>query len=452
VSEQHSTPNPAINDPQQRGTGLSRYLAAMGPGFLFAGAAIGTSHVVQATRAGADYGTGLLVFILLAILIKYPCFYFGPLYASKTGKSLVEGYRLTFGKPIVALFGLIQIPVFAIIVAAIAITTAGVGGNLLRIPLSGPVLAVLLIAACGVIIYSGGYAIVDRINKVFIAILSVTTLIATVLALPNVSWSWYPASAVSPLFSATTFVTLVAILGFMPSGLSLSIVNSLWSLARNEANGASADSRMEKLDFNIGYIGSALIAACFVVMGAGVLHSQNINLATGSVGFASQVVDMYVSTLGPWSGFVVGISIFTVLLTTLLTVLDGFPRVIVAVFESLGHDGARQAARPKQAHPGQRPNAGKGKGARYLAMAGLSVLAALILFFLMGNFWLFINFAMITSAVVSPLLAGLNHLTMNGVSVSRADRPSALLNAWSALAIVTLAILSVCYLYIRFVL
>ena len=448
MSEQYSTPSPATDNPRQRGNGLSRYLAAMGPGFLFAGAAIGTSHVVQATRAGADYGTGLLVFILLAILIKYPCFYFGPLYASKTGNSLVEGYRLTFGKPVVALFGLMQIPVFAIIVAAIAITTAGVGGNLLGIPLSGPVLAALLIGACGVIIYSGGYSIVDRINKLFIAILSVTTIIATVLALPNVDWSFYPASAVSPLFSGTTFVTLVAVLGFMPSGLSLSIVNSLWSLARNEANGASADSRLERLDFNIGYIGSAIIAACFVIMGAGVLHSQNINLATGSVGFASQVVDLYVSTLGPWSGFVVGISIFTVLLSTLLTVLDGFPRVVVAVFESLGHDGNERnerAARPEELRLGQRQNA------RYLAMAGLSVLAILILFFLMRNFWLFINFAMITSAVVSPLLAALNHFTINGASVNRADRPSALLNAWSALAIVTLAILSLCYLYVRFV-
>ena len=83
-------------------------------------------------------------------------------------------------------------------------------------------------------------------------------------------------------------------------------------------------------------------------------------------------------------------------------------------------------------------------------MAGLSVLAVLILYFLMSNFWLFINFAMITSAVISPLLAALNHFTMNGPSVAPADRPAAWLNAWSALAIATLAVLSLCYLYVRF--
>ena len=36
-----------------------------GPGLLFAGAAIGTSHLVQSTRAGADFGFALLWMVLL---------------------------------------------------------------------------------------------------------------------------------------------------------------------------------------------------------------------------------------------------------------------------------------------------------------------------------------------------------------------------------------------------
>lgn len=88
-------------------------------------------HVARRSGHARGYrnGTGLLVFVLLALLVKYPCFYFGPLYASTTGNSLVEGYRQMFGKAVVDVFGLIQIPVFAIIIAAIAITTACVGGN-----------------------------------------------------------------------------------------------------------------------------------------------------------------------------------------------------------------------------------------------------------------------------------------------------------------------------------
>ncbi len=64
-----------------------------GPGLLWAAAAIGVSHLVQSTRAGATAGFGLIGVIVLALILKYPFFEFGPRYAAATGQSLVEGYR-----------------------------------------------------------------------------------------------------------------------------------------------------------------------------------------------------------------------------------------------------------------------------------------------------------------------------------------------------------------------
>jgi len=68
-------------------------LKKLGPGLLFAGAAIGVSHLVQSTRAGADFGLGLLWALLLVNLFKYPFFQYGPRYASATGESLLDGYK-----------------------------------------------------------------------------------------------------------------------------------------------------------------------------------------------------------------------------------------------------------------------------------------------------------------------------------------------------------------------
>ena len=56
-------------------------LSKLGPGLLFAGAAIGVSHLVQSTRAGADFGWGLVWALLLINLFKYPFFQYGPRYA-----------------------------------------------------------------------------------------------------------------------------------------------------------------------------------------------------------------------------------------------------------------------------------------------------------------------------------------------------------------------------------
>ena len=54
------------------------FLKSIGPGFLLAGAAIGVSHLVQATRAGADYGFVLIWALVLACVSKYPFLEFGP--------------------------------------------------------------------------------------------------------------------------------------------------------------------------------------------------------------------------------------------------------------------------------------------------------------------------------------------------------------------------------------
>ena len=69
------------------------FIKKLGPGMLFAGAAIGVSHLVQSTRAGADFGFGLIWALLLVNIFKYPFFQFGPRYTMATGESLIEGYH-----------------------------------------------------------------------------------------------------------------------------------------------------------------------------------------------------------------------------------------------------------------------------------------------------------------------------------------------------------------------
>jgi Mn2+/Fe2+ NRAMP family transporter len=57
-----------------------------------AAAAIGVSHLVQSTRAGAEFGFALVWAVVLANIFKYPFLEFGPRYALATGKNMIEGY------------------------------------------------------------------------------------------------------------------------------------------------------------------------------------------------------------------------------------------------------------------------------------------------------------------------------------------------------------------------
>ena len=53
-------------------------------------AAIGVSHLVQSTRAGAGYGFDLLWAVVLVMLFKYPFYEFAHRYTVATGESLLE--------------------------------------------------------------------------------------------------------------------------------------------------------------------------------------------------------------------------------------------------------------------------------------------------------------------------------------------------------------------------
>jgi len=57
---------------------LRGFISMMGPGLLYAGAAIGVSHLVQSTRAGAMYGFAVVWAVVLANVMKYPFFNLGP--------------------------------------------------------------------------------------------------------------------------------------------------------------------------------------------------------------------------------------------------------------------------------------------------------------------------------------------------------------------------------------
>ena len=43
---------------------ITKLFALLGPGIVWAATSIGVSHIVQATRAGADFGFALLGFIV----------------------------------------------------------------------------------------------------------------------------------------------------------------------------------------------------------------------------------------------------------------------------------------------------------------------------------------------------------------------------------------------------
>ena len=166
---------------------LRRFLLTLGPGILFASTAIGTSHLVQATRAGAEYGYALLWAILAANIAKYPFFEFGTRYANATGTSLIAGYR-TFGKWASWTYLILTALTCAFVMGGVGIVTAAFLDNLFGASQmlgmnATPHVAVITFSGCVGILLIGRYAALDKVIKAISLFLLIGTVSATVGAL-----------------------------------------------------------------------------------------------------------------------------------------------------------------------------------------------------------------------------------------------------------------------------
>ncbi len=406
-----------------------KFLTALGPGLLFAGAAVGTSHLVQSTRAGAVFGLGLLAVVVLANVIKYPAFRFGAHYAAATGRSLVAGYRDIGWFPPLFL-GAVLIMADGFAVAALSLVTAGIVKVVFGLQMSILSAVALVMVAAGAFLTIGGYHWLDRLNKVFMAVLTISTLIATVLVLPKVDWSFYPKSAPPLDIKAMLFVAALA--GWMPTAMESSIFASLWTVEKAKDMGKRPSLQGVLADFNIGYWGTAVLAICFLLLGAGIMHSGAVEPADTAPAFAAQIMGLYRDTLGTWAVPVIGIAALSVMFTTCLTAFDGLVRSFVAVVGSLG----TPAKSEKKAYAG--------------TLLGFLVAAYLLLYFFLGGFKGFVDFVTSLAFLTAPVLAFFNHRVMMSATVAEGDRPAPYLMHWSRVGIALMALFAAGYLFLVF--
>ena len=295
-------------------------LKKLGPGLLFAGAAIGVSHLVQSTRAGADFGFGLLWALLISIILKYPFFQYGSRFALATKMSLLDGYY-KLGKIYLLIFFIISVGTIFTIQTAVTIVTASLATTILGDSQNLVILSTLIILLCFLILLFGNYKFLDNLIKIIILALTASTLIALLVALIKNSNS-FNFSQVFPY--ETSIIFLAALIGWMPAPLDISVWQSLWIIEKRKSNTISFDEGI--FDFNVGYFGTFILGICFLSLGALVMFGSSVGFSdVGSV-FAGQFIELYTSTLGESVYPIIVMAAFTTMFSTTLTTLDASPR------------------------------------------------------------------------------------------------------------------------------
>ena len=303
----------------------------LGPGLLFAGAAIGVSHLVQSTRAGADFGLGLLWALLLVNLFKYPFFQFGPRYASATGESLLDGYK-KLGKGVLVIYYILTFATMFTIQTAVTIVTAGLASTLFGDFVTIEVWTTIILLICLSMLIFGKYKLLDRLIKIIIITLAISTIAAVSIALTNNST---PISFVQILPNNSLEIAfLIAFMGWMPAPLDISVWHSLWAIEKKK-DSKQFSPKSALFDFNVGYISTIILGIGFLLLGALVMFNSGETFSNSAGKFSGQLIDMYTKSLGNWAYIIIGIAAFTTMFSTTLTTLDASPRAMAKTTELL---------------------------------------------------------------------------------------------------------------------
>ena len=395
---------------------------SLGPGLLFAGAAVGVSHLVQSTRAGADFGFGLLWALLIAAFFKYPFFQFGPRYAAATGETLLDGYK-KLGKGVLVISYSISFITMFIIQAAVTIVTAGLAVNLFGF--FDMVTWSLLITILSItILLIGKYKLLDNLMKYVILLLTICTLIAVIVALIKNNQAF----TFTQVFPKGTFeiTFLIAFLGWMPAPLDISIWQSIWSLEKERATLKKTTTKQAIFDFNVGYLGTIFLAVCFVILGALVMYSSGESFSNKGDIFAGQLITLYTKNLGNLAYVFIAIAAFTTMFSTTITTLDASPRTMTKANDLLFSE--------------------KIKLNYWFWILLLGIGTYIILRYFRNDMGLMVKIATILSFLTAPFYGILNFILISGKHTPKKYQPSIYMKILSICGIIFLIGFSIWFL------
>ncbi len=363
--------------------------SALGPGILMASAAVGGSHIIASTQAGAIYGWQLALIIILANVFKYPFFRFGVQYTLDSGNTLLEGYRQK-GQLYLLVFFVLNVFATVINTAAVGLLCAAILTFVLPFPVPVPTLSLVVIASCVIILLFGKYRILDGLSKLIMIALTVTTVAAVAIALArNGMQGVAPADYISPSpWNLSALAFIVALMGWMPAPIEISAINSMWVVAKRRLTKVSYQDGI--FDFNVGFIGTAILAIVFLALGALVQFGspESVEMVGGK--YIAQLINMYASTIGEWARGLIAFIAFMCMFGTTITVIDGYSRTNIESLRILFNKKENRASTLNIA----------------ITLASLSGLA--VIFYFNNAVGPMLKFAMIASFVSTPVFAWLN--------------------------------------------
>jgi Mn2+/Fe2+ NRAMP family transporter len=239
-------------------------LDRIGPGLVLAATGLGAGDLIAASVAGASFGYALLWTAVVGAVLKFALNEGLARWQLVTGSTLLEGWRRHLPAP-VSWYFIAYLLVWTLVVAAALMAACGLAAHALFPDIGVGVAGAVHSLVALVLVLGGRYAWLERIMKLFIALMFVVVVYCAMKVFPG-----WPAIAQGLLVPGVPPGSLWLLLGVV-GGVGGSVTLLSYGYWINE-RGWRGSGRIGtvRLDLAVAYSVTALFAVAVMLVSAGV--------------------------------------------------------------------------------------------------------------------------------------------------------------------------------------
>jgi Mn2+/Fe2+ NRAMP family transporter len=293
-----------------------RTLRDYGPGLVIAATGLGAGDLIAASVAGASYGTAILWIAVLGAIMKFALNEGLARWQLATGSTLLEGWVQRLPKA-VSIYFFIYLLLWTFIVAGALIAACGLAAHALLPELSvnqwGIIHSLLALA----LVILGRYALLERVMKIFIALLFAVVLVCAVLVAPDLPVILQ--GLLVPRVPDGSVLFIFGVIGGIGGSVTL-LCYGYWIRERGWTK--PEDVQRSRKDLAMAYILTGLFGIAIMVIAAGVkpevLTGPDMALSVANY------LETVVGPVGKWC-FLVGF--WSAVFSSMLGVWQGVPYI-----------------------------------------------------------------------------------------------------------------------------
>ncbi|MDH4295546.1 MAG: hypothetical protein OEV74_04640 [Cyclobacteriaceae bacterium] len=192
-----------------------------------------------------------------------------------------------------------------------------------NVPMPVLVGGIFLITAALLLV--GRYAVLDNFIKLVSVVLLLavfTSFLAVIIKEPIEHVQGFSPSM--DLSQGAGLALAVSLVGFMPSGMEVSTMHSIWKVENMNTTGYHPTLKESLFDFKLGYLFTTVLALMFLTIGAFTVYGSGQLLEGNSTEFSEKLMAVFTTHLGAWSYPIIALAAFGTIYGTLIATWDAF--------------------------------------------------------------------------------------------------------------------------------